>query len=90
MVVHDDIAPQKKPRKRSKENVNPLSAAIADQRVKLGYTQKELSQRVGIGFETLRRIEQGNLKVQIGLYFKVMEFLGLVAASKIKGLAFSE
>lgn len=78
---------QKRPRMRSKESVNPLSAAIATERVRLGYTQKDLSERVGIGFETMRRIEQGNQKVQIGIYFKVMEFLGLVVSSSRKSEA---
>lgn len=75
----DETQFQKRPRLRTKRGVNKLSEAIAIERVRLGYTQRELAEQIPIGFETLRRIEQGNEKVQMGLYLKVMDFLGLKA-----------
>lgn len=71
---------QRRPRNREKPTDNPMSQAIAIERVRLGYTQRELAAQVEIGFVTLRRIEQGNEKVQIGLYLKVLQFLGLSVA----------
>jgi len=80
--IENETPKQKRPRLRSKTTKtigpdNPLAEAIARQRVALGYTQKELAARAKVGFDTLRKIEQGETSVQLGLILKVMNYLKL-------------
>lgn len=81
----EETSGQKKPRlsrKKKSSSTNEtettdIGASIKRKRVALGYTQKQLSEKAKVGFDTLRKIEQGETKVQLALILKVMGFLDL-------------
>jgi ribosome-binding protein aMBF1 (putative translation factor) len=88
-LLGNDPAPPHQKRPRLTEARGPIAQAIKKERVVRGYTQKVLASKVGIGFDTLRRIEQGDETVSLGLIQKVMQFLDLeiVVISSIKKLS---
>ncbi|HYX34341.1 MAG TPA: helix-turn-helix transcriptional regulator [Oligoflexus sp.] len=82
-----DLTHQKRP--RLTEARSPIASAIKKERVIRGYTQKDLARKVGIGFDTLRRMEQGDETVSLALIQKVLQFLDLEIAviSRIKKIS---
>lgn len=54
-----------------------ISILIKEQRVKLGLSQKELSKKIGLGFKTLRKIEQGDLNVNFNKLNYILNFFGM-------------
>jgi DNA-binding XRE family transcriptional regulator len=66
-----------RPRSRQKPNLNPVATAIASERIRLGYTQRSLASAAGVGFDTIRRVEQGELAVSLRILLKLLNFLDL-------------
>jgi DNA-binding XRE family transcriptional regulator len=88
-LLGSESKPSHQKRPRLTEAKSPLAFAIKKERVARGYTQKVLARKVGVGFDTIRRIEQGDESVSLGLIQKVMQFLDLeiTVISRIKKIS---
>lgn len=53
-----------------------ISILVKNERVKLGYSQQELSKKIGLGLKTLRKIEQGDLNVNFCKLNYLLNFFG--------------
>ena len=63
--------------KQAKEAAALLSALIKLERKNRKLTATEVAERTGISRHTLRRIENGDLKSEIGLFFEVATVVGV-------------
>lgn len=54
-----------------------LGQSIRLQRKQRGLSEKELAERSGVSRETIQRIERGDLKVGIGLFFEAACLVGV-------------
>ena len=59
---------------RSKTS-SPLAAALAEIRVSAGMTQEQLAVDAGVSLNSLRKIEQGDLRVNLSTLLKLLHFL---------------
>lgn len=66
-----------KPRMKKKADPNSLGSQLSEARVKGGYTQTEVAERVGMNIDTLRKIEAGNEGVSLRNILKLSNFLFL-------------
>lgn len=61
-----------------KANLLPyISILVKKQRIKLGFSQLELSKKIGLGLKTLRKIEQGDLNVNFTKLNYLLNFFGM-------------
>ena len=58
---------------------NPIAQFVKKQRKALGYTQKEFSERVGVGYNFIRELEQGKITLRLDTVNQVLNFLGYCA-----------
>ncbi len=63
----------------SKNPENPISLFVKKERKKLGYTQKEFSERAGVGYNFIRELEQGKATLRLDLVNQVLGFFGFQA-----------
>ena len=61
----------------SSQAVLLLASHIRANRITKKITEKSLTDRMGIAKQTYQKIEKGNLKVEIGLYFEAAAILGV-------------
>ena len=54
-----------------------LSSMLKEERKSAGLTQRELSQKLGIGLASIRKIEQGNDAISMALVNKLLHYFGL-------------
>ena len=55
---------------------NDIAITVSRERKRLGYTQDEFSQRVGVSLSFLRKLEQGKETLRMDKVKEVLEFLG--------------
>lgn len=66
----------------SKSDVDKIFGKILrDYRVKAGFTQEELAEKIGISLKYISRIENGNNGVKTQTLIKYMNVLGLLLIS---------
>lgn len=58
-------------------NIGKIGRAIADRRMALGITVRELGAKVGVNYTTLSLIENGRMNPSIGTLTKITDELGL-------------
>jgi len=80
MTILVDTGGKVKQRKRvysrySKQATLLLGELIRASRLEKKIAEKDLSERVGISRATLQKIEKGDLKVEVGLYFETAAIL---------------
>lgn len=56
-----------------------LALNIKHYRLKAGYTQEQLAEKVGIGSKHLSRIETANVGVSLDMLFNIADALGIDA-----------
>lgn len=71
-----------KQRVRTYSNYAVHAAALLGQKIKLGrkqrkWTEQELADRIGISRETIKKIEKGNMRCEIGLVFEAASLVGV-------------
>jgi y4mF family transcriptional regulator len=66
---------------------NMVAQFVRSQRKELGYTQKEFSLRVGVGYNFIRQLEQGKSSLRMDLVEQVLNYFGytLIPAPKDRG-----
>jgi transcriptional regulator with XRE-family HTH domain len=77
----------------TREALSAMGHQIAAARTRLGWTEAELATRVGVGPQTIRRLEDGAPGTQIGTVFEAAVLLGIplfnVPASQLSRVAAS-
>lgn len=63
-------------------NIDKIGRAIAERRMALGITVRELGARVGVNYTTLSLIENGRMNPSIGTLTKITDELGLTIEVK--------
>lgn len=63
-------------------NIGKIGRAIADRRMALGITVRELGAKVGVSYTTLSLIENGRMNPSIGTLTKITDELGLTIEVK--------
>ena len=58
-------------------NIDKIGRAIAERRMALGLSVRELGARVGVSYTTLSLIENGKMNPSIGTLTKITDELGL-------------
>ena len=58
-------------------NIDKIGRAIAERRMALGLSVRELGARVGVKYTTLSLIENGRMNPSIGTLTKITDELGL-------------
>ena len=58
-------------------NIDKIGRAIAERRMALGISVRELGARVGVSYTTLSLIENGKMNPSIGTLTKITDELGL-------------
>ena len=58
-------------------NIGKIGRAIAERRMALGISVRELGARVGVSYTTLSLIENGKMNPSIGTLTKITDELGL-------------
>lgn len=73
---------QRRTLRQLKHEAGPVAWFVREQRKKLGYTQQEFAQRVGVGPRFLKDLELGKVTVRMDKVNQVLNYLGhqLVAA----------
>ena len=66
----------------SSNNIDKIGRAIAERRMALGLSVRELGARVGVNYTTLSLIENGRMNPSIGTLTKITDELGLTIAVK--------
>jgi DNA-binding XRE family transcriptional regulator len=69
------ILPPVRARRREKSNAHPLAAALAQARLHAGMTQEQLAADAGVGINSLRKIEQGDIEVNLMTLLKLVHYL---------------
>ena len=54
----------------------PIANFVRERRKQLGYTQLELSQRIGVGLRFLKELEQGKKSLKMDKVEQVLNFFG--------------
>jgi DNA-binding XRE family transcriptional regulator len=70
-----DILLPVRARRRQKQNSAALGPRIAAIRVEAGMTQRELASAACVGLSSIRKIEQGDLGVNLKTIIKIVGFL---------------
>ena len=63
-------------------NIGKIGRAIAERRMALGISVRELGARVGVNYTTLSLIENGRMNPSIGTLTKITDELGLTIEVK--------
>ena len=63
-------------------NIGKIGRAIAERRMALGLSVRELGARVGVSYTTLSLIENGRMNPSIGTLTKITDELGLTIEVK--------
>ena len=63
-------------------NIDKIGRAIAERRMALGISVRELGARVGVNYTTLSLIENGRMNPSIGTLTKITDELGLTIEVK--------
>ena len=63
-------------------NIDKIGRAIAERRMALGITVRELGARIGVNYTTLSLIENGRMNPSIGTLTKITDELGLTIEVK--------
>ena len=66
----------------SSNNIDKIGRAIAERRMALGISVRELGARVGVNYTTLSLIENGRMNPSIGTLTKITDELGLTIEVK--------
>lgn len=66
----------------SSNNIDKIGRAIAERRMALGLSVRELGARVGVNYTTLSLIENGRMNPSIGTLTKITDELGLTIEVK--------
>ena len=66
----------------SSNNIDKIGRAIAERRMALGLSVRELGARVGVSYTTLSLIENGKMNPSIGTLTKITDELGLTIEVK--------
>ena len=66
----------------SSNNIDKIGRAIAERRMALGLSVRELGARVGVSYTTLSLIENGRMNPSIGTLTKITDELGLTIEVK--------
>ena len=66
----------------SSNNIDKIGRAIAERRMALGLSVRELGARVGVNYTTLSLIENGKMNASIGTLTKITDELGLTIEVK--------
>ena len=66
----------------SSNNIDKIGRAIAERRMALGLSVRELGARVGVNYTTLSLIENGRMNPRIGTLTKITDELGLTIEVK--------
>ena len=66
----------------SSNNIDKIGRAIAERRMALGISVRELGARVGVSYTTLSLIENGRMNPSIGTLTKITDELGLTIEVK--------
>ena len=66
----------------SSNNIDKIGRAIAERRMALGLSVRELGARVGVNYTTLSLIENGRMNPSIGTLTKLTDELGLTIEVK--------
>lgn len=61
----------------SSNNIDKIGRAIAERRMALGLSVRELGARVGVNYTTLSLIENGRMNPSIGTLTKITDEIGL-------------
>jgi y4mF family transcriptional regulator len=61
---------------------DPIVRFVRERRTKLGYTQQQLAQRVGVGLRFLRELEGGKPSLRLDKVNQVLRFLGAELAPR--------
>ena len=69
------LLPPIKARRRQKEGLSVLARALAEARVAAGMTQAELARDAGVSLNSLRKIEQGDMRVNLVTVIKIVSYL---------------
>lgn len=64
------------------DNLTRIGRAIAERRMALGLSVRELGARVGVNYTTLSLIENGRMNPSIGTLTKITDELGLTIEVK--------
>jgi y4mF family transcriptional regulator len=56
--------------------LGPVSKFVRSRRAKLGYTQEELAQRVGVGLRFIRELETGKATLRMDKVNQVLNYFG--------------
>lgn len=68
--------------KMTSSNIGKIGRAIAERRMALGISVRELGARVGVNYTTLSLIENGRMNPSIGTLTKITDELGLTIEVK--------
>lgn len=59
---------------------NRIATFVRSHRKELGYTQREFSERVGVGYNFIRELEQGKPTLRLDRVEQVLNFFGYTVA----------
>ena len=65
-----------------RELLGPLAEFVRERRGKLGYTQQQLAQRVGVGLRFIRELEGDKASLRLDKVNQVLKFLGAELAPR--------
>lgn len=66
------------------EETGPIANLVRMKRKQLGYTQLELSKRIGVGLRFLKELEQGKQTVRLDKVTQILNFFGYELAPILK------
>lgn len=75
------------------QEAGPIANLVRIKRKKLGYTQLELSKRIGVGLRFLKELEQGKKSLRLDKVTQVLNYFGYEVAPVLKkkeSLSFEE
>lgn len=83
---------KKRTTEQLKRETGPIANFVRSKRKNLGYTQVELSQRIGVGLRFLKELELGKETLRIDKVNQVLNFFGceLQPAQRERILPFDE
>ena len=74
-ALHVAILPPVTARRRKKPDTPSLSTSLVEIRLAAGMTQEQLAADAGVGLNSLRKIEQGDIKINLSTLLKLIHFL---------------
>lgn len=66
------------------QEAGPIANFVRMKRKKLGYTQSELAQRIGVGLRFLKELEQGKKSLRLDKVNQVLNYFGYEVAPIVK------